>query len=151
MDIFGKEKRSEIMTRITGKETKPEILVRKFLFANGLRYRKNVKSLPGKPDIVLPKYRTIIFIHGCFWHGHKGCPRATLPNTRREFWTSKINKNVRRDLQNMESLEKDNWNVIVLWQCEINSINKRKARLDRLFEEIVNRRINTVTYYVLPP
>ncbi len=146
VDIFGKEKRSEIMARITGKETKPEMLVRKFLFANGLRYRKNVKSLPGKPDIVLPKYRTIIFIHGCFWHGHKGCPRAILPNTRREFWRSKINKNVRRDLQNMESLEKYNWNVIVLWQCEINSINKRKARLDRLFEKIVNRRINTVTY-----
>ena len=95
-DIFSKQKRSEIMSKISGKETKPEILVRKFLFANGYRFRKNDKRYLGKPDIVLPKYKTIIFIHGCFWHGHN-CLAGKLPETRKEFWKEKINGNIERD------------------------------------------------------
>ncbi|MFC1981815.1 very short patch repair endonuclease, partial [Chloroflexota bacterium] len=98
-DKFSKEKRSIIMSHISGKETKPEVLIRKLLFAKGLRYRKNVKSLRGKPDIVLPKYRTVVFIHGCFWHGHEDCPKAKLPDTRREFWEKKISGNMDRDMR----------------------------------------------------
>jgi len=97
MDKFSPKKRSEIMSKITGKETKPEILVRKYLFAKGFRYRKNVKTLPGKPDIVLPKYKTVVFINGCFWHGHKNCKKANLPTTNFNFWKEKIDKNIIRD------------------------------------------------------
>jgi DNA mismatch endonuclease (patch repair protein) len=89
------------MSKISGKETKPEILVRKFLFANGFRYRKNDKRSPGKPDIVLPKYKTVIFIHGCFWHGHN-CPARKLPETRKEFWRKKIQENIDRDNRKVE-------------------------------------------------
>jgi DNA mismatch endonuclease (patch repair protein) len=103
-DIFTKEKRSDIMSKISGKETKPEILVRKYLFANGFRYRKNDKRFPGKPDIVLPKYKTIIFIHGCFWHGHN-CKRGKLPETRKSFWKKKISQNIERDKRNNDILE----------------------------------------------
>lgn len=95
-DIYSKNKRSKIMSKISGKETKYEILVRKFLFEKGFRYRKNDKRLPGRPDIVLPKYKTIIFVHGCFWHGHY-CKAAKLPETNKEFWENKINSNIERD------------------------------------------------------
>ena len=114
------------MSRISGKETKPEVLLRKLLFAKGLRYRKNVKSLRGKPDIVLTKYRTVVFINGCFWHGHEDCPKAKLPDTRREFWEKKITENINRDKADIEILEKENWNVITVWQCEINNNAKRQ-------------------------
>lgn len=120
-DIFSKAKRSEIMSKISGKETKPEILVRKYLFSKGFRYRKNDKKLAGKPDIVLPKYKTVIFIHGCFWHHHKDCPKAALPATNREFWENKISKNVERDAQNRKDLRKLGWNVIEIWQCRIKN------------------------------
>ena len=118
-DIFTTEKRSEIMSKISGKETKPEILVRKFLFAHGFRFRKNDKKLPGKPDIVLPKYKTIIFIHGCFWHGHSKCKKSKLPETRKEFWEEKINQNIGRDLRNIEELKNLGWNVILIWGCTL--------------------------------
>ena len=100
-DIFSKSKRSDIMSKISGKETKPEILVRKYLFAHGFRYRKNVKKLPGKPDIVLPKYKTIIFVNGCFWHGHENCKKSALPTTNTEFWKEKISANVIRDKKSL--------------------------------------------------
>jgi DNA mismatch endonuclease (patch repair protein) len=119
------------MSLISGKETKLEILVRKFLFANGFRFRKNVKNLPGKPDIVLPMYKTIIFIHGCFWHGHT-CKRGTLPNTNIEFWKTKINKNIKRDKRNTIELEKQGWRVIAIWQCEINNIELRNKIFSNL-------------------
>lgn len=123
------------MSKISGKETKPEILVRKFLFANGFRYRKNLKSLPGSPDIVLPKYKTVIFINGCFWHGHS-CKAATLPKTRTEFWRDKISATVVRDSRNYNELESLGWNVLRVWQCEIKNKISREERLNRLISEI---------------
>ena len=114
-----KHKRSEIMAKISGKETKPEILVRKYLFSKGYRYRKNVKTLPGSPDIVLSKYKTVIFINGCFWHGHN-CKRAKLPETRKEIWDGKIRDNIGRDKRNTITLETLGWNVITIWQCEFS-------------------------------
>lgn len=126
------------MSRISGKETKPEILVRKFLFANGFRYRKNVKSLSGSPDIVLPKYRTIIFINGCFWHGHS-CKAAKLPETRTEFWRDKISATVLRDHRSYNELESLGWNVLVVWQCEIKNKSIREKRLNKLILEIKNQ------------
>ena len=134
-DIYSKQKRSDIMSRISGKETKPEILVRKFLFANGFRYRKNVKDLPGKPDIVLPKYKTVIFIHGCFWHGHT-CKRGILPETNIEFWKTKIGGNIERDKRDITELEKRGWNIIVIWQCEIKNAELQKERLIKLLLEM---------------
>ena len=135
-DKFTKEERSRIMSHISGRETKPEVLVRKLLFAKGLRYRKNVKSLRGKPDIVLPKYRTVVFIHGCFWHGHEGCPKAKLPDTRREFWQKKILENMNRDKADIDILRKENWQVITIWQCEISNSQKRQKRLEALISAI---------------
>ena len=135
MDIYPKKKRSDIMSKISGNETKPEILVRKFLFSKGFRFRKNVKNLPGKPDIVLPKYKTVIFVHGCFWHGHS-CKRGTLPETNHEFWQEKIEKNIERDARNASELKESNWNVIIVWQCEIKNRNERNIRLNKLIEEI---------------
>jgi DNA mismatch endonuclease (patch repair protein) len=134
-DIFSKQKRSDIMSHISGKETKQELLVRKFLFTNGFRFRKNVKDLHGKPDIVLPKYKTIIFIHGCFWHGH-ACKRGTLPTTNVDFWKTKIGGNIERDKRDIAELTKQGWNVIVLWQCEIKNIEQQNKRLTELLSEI---------------
>jgi DNA mismatch endonuclease (patch repair protein) len=135
MDIYQRQKRSDIMSRISGKETKPEILIRKFLFANGYRFRKNVKDLPGRPDVVLSKYKTVIFIHGCFWHGHT-CKRGVLPTTNVEFWKTKIGGNVERDKRNITELEKQGWNVIVIWQCEIKNNDLQNERLAKLLSEI---------------
>ncbi|MDD2297371.1 MAG: DNA mismatch endonuclease Vsr, partial [Sphaerochaetaceae bacterium] len=112
--MYSKEKRSQIMSEIRGKESKPEILIRKYLFSKGFRYRLHDEKLPGKPDIVLPKYRTVIFIHGCFWHGHPGCKRSKLPATNTEFWTEKISANIERDKRNVEELKSVGWNVIVV-------------------------------------
>ena len=137
MDIFTKSKRSSIMSKISGKETKPEIAVRKFLFSQGFRYRKNVKKLAGKPDIVLAKYKTVVFVHGCFWHGHS-CKAAKLPETRREFWEQKISSNTERDKRNIAELQQSGWHVITVWQCEINNIANRTVRLNELVEELKN-------------
>ena len=128
------------MSRIRAEETKPEETVRKFLFSHGFRYRKNDKRYPGKPDIVLPKYRTIIFVHGCFWHGHENCKAAELPKTNIAFWKKKISDNKVRDQKNIETLRKEGWNVTIIWQCEIENKNKRKERLELLLKEITNRR-----------
>ena len=122
--------------RFSGKETKPEVIVRKFLFANGFRYRKNDKKLPGRPDIVLPKYKTVIFVHGCFWHNHKDCKYAKLPTTRKEFWEDKIVNNKARDERNKRVLEEKGWKVLTVWQCEINNAEKRERRLLRLTDEV---------------
>ncbi len=133
MDIFTRQKRSEIMAKVSSKDTKPEIIVRKFLFARGFRFRKNVKNLPGKPDIVLRKYKTIIFINGCFWHGHT-CKRAGLPKNNHSFWEEKITKNKTRDIENIRILEEMGWHVMTVWQCELLNITQRENKL----EEIVN-------------
>lgn len=135
-DIFSKAKRSEIMSKISGKETKPEIKVRKYLFAKGFRFRKNDKKLPGKPDIVLPKYKTVIFIHGCFWHHHENCPKSSLPTSNREFWENKINGNVERDKLNQSALVKTDWNVITIWQCQIKNQTVFKETMDEVVKNI---------------
>jgi len=117
------------MSRIKGKDTKPEILVRSILHRLGYRFRKNVTHLPGKPDIVLPKYKTIIFVHGCFWHQHKGCAKCKIPKSKVDFWTEKLGKNVERDKKHKRELEEMGWKIIYLWECEIKSENQVKERL----------------------
>lgn len=129
--------RSENMSRIHSINTKPEEIVRKYLFSHGFRYRKNDKRYPGKPDIVLPKHHTIIFVNGCFWHMH-GCSRSRLPRSNQEYWRPKIERNIQRDAENQQKLEADSWKVIVVWECELK---KRTAeeRLSRLCDEIRKR------------
>jgi len=107
------------MSRIKGKNTLPELLVRKFLFANGYRYRLNVKTLPGKPDIVLPKYKTVLFINGCFWHGHEGCRYFVIPKTRTEWWLTKISDTQKRDCEAENQLNELEWKVITVWTCKL--------------------------------
>ena len=134
-DIFSSEKRSNIMSKISGKNTKPEILIRKFLFSKGFRYRINVKALPGKPDIVLPKYTTVIFVNGCFWHGHT-CKKGRIPSSNTDFWKEKILNNKLRDKKNLDLLTELGWKVIIIWLCEINNISNRKIRFECLLEEL---------------
>lgn len=121
MDVHDKKTRSYNMSRIKGKNTKPEEIVRKYLFSKGFRYRKNDKRLPGTPDIVLPKYKTVIFVNGCFWHGHKDCRYFVIPKTNTDFWLNKINTNVERDKRKQEVLKEHGWNVVVVWECELKS------------------------------
>jgi DNA mismatch endonuclease (patch repair protein) len=121
MDVHDKNTRSFNMSRIKGKNTKPELLVRKFLFHNGFRYRLNLKRLPGKPDIVLPKYNTVIFVNGCFWHAHEDCDIFKWPKTNTKSWRKKLEGNKKRDRENIKKLEDIGWNVIVLWECQLKS------------------------------
>lgn len=132
-DILSKEKRSELMSKVAGKETKPEIVVRKYLFSKGFRFRKNVKNLPGTPDIVLPKYKTVVFVHGCFWHGHS-CRR--LPKSNLEFWKDKIAKNMVRDNNKIEELRNLGWDVVVIWECELKNKELREKTLHQVSEHI---------------
>jgi len=122
------------MSMIKGKDTKPEIIVRKYLFQNGYRYRLNYSKLPGKPDVVLPKYKTTIFVNGCFWHGHKGCKFFVAPKTRTKWWLEKIEKTKERDKNNYRKLNEANWNVIVIWECELK--HNVESRLEKLIREI---------------
>lgn len=117
MDIWPKAKRSAVMGRIRGRNTKPELLLRSLLHRSGLRYSLRTGGLPGRPDIVLPKFRTVIFVHGCFWHRHPGCPVATMPKTRTAFWQAKFDSNVQRDARNGAALRKLGWKVLVVWEC----------------------------------
>jgi len=135
MDVHDPETRSYNMSRIKGKDTKPELLVRKFLFAQGFRYRINVKDLPGKPDIVLPKYKTVVFVNGCFWHGHKGCRYFVLPKTRTEWWLQKIKETQRRDKEKEIQLNVAGWKVITVWECELKP-EKRGETLNSLVSEV---------------
>ena len=118
-DVHNKETRSYNMSRIRSKDTKPEMMVRRFLFANGFRYRLHDPKLPGKPDIVLPKYKTVIFVNGCFWHGHKGCSYFVLPKTRTEWWLQKIKGTMARDKAAEVALNVMGWRVIVIWECQL--------------------------------
>jgi DNA mismatch endonuclease (patch repair protein) len=140
-DVHSKEIRSFNMSQIKGRDTKPEILVRKFLFSNGLRYRTYSKNLPGKPDIVLPKYNSVVFIHGCFWHGHENCKLFVVPKTRTEWWLNKINGNIRNDSEKIKSLESNGWKVFVIWGCELTAW-KREKTLQELFHKIKLKNIN---------
>ena len=134
-DVHSTEIRSYNMSRIKGKNTKPEMLVRKYLFAKGFRYRLHVNHLPGKPDLVLPKYKTIIFINGCFWHGHSGCRYFVIPKTRTEWWLQKISDTQIRDLKTQQELEQLGWNIIIVWTCELKNI-KKDDRLTKLIRDI---------------
>lgn len=118
-DRLTPQQRHYVMSRIHGKGTKPELLVRQWLWRHGYRYRLNVKSVPGKPDIVMRKYRTAIFVNGCFWHGHEGCDKFKIPQTNREFWVNKIKRNQERDQRNYQVLHDNGWQVIVVWECQL--------------------------------
>jgi DNA (cytosine-5)-methyltransferase 1 len=139
-DVHSKETRSYNMSRIRAKDTKPEILVRKFLFSKGLRYRVNDEKLPGKPDIVLPKYKIVIFIHGCFWHGHEGCKYYVVPKTRTEWWLSKINTNKNNDAKAVCKLKIAGWNIIIVWECDLKSDRQEKT-LNDLYQKIINLKL----------
>lgn len=130
-DVHTPEQRSYNMSQIHSKDTKPEEIVRKYLFSQGFRYRKNDSRLPGKPDIVLPKYKTVIFVNGCFWHGHEGCKYFVWPKNNAEFWKVKISGNIQRDAQSICQLEDHGWKVIVVWECELKKTN-RETTLTKL-------------------
>jgi DNA mismatch endonuclease, patch repair protein len=130
-DTFTKAKRSEIMSRIGGKDTAPELRVRRLLHALGFRFRLHRTDLPGKPDVVLPRHRKVVLIHGCFWHCHPGCPRAALPTTNVEFWQKKIGGNQARDRRVRRELREAGWDVLVLWQCQLKSLDVLTRRLLR--------------------
>ena len=130
------------MSQIRSKNTKPEEIVRKYLFSKGFRYRKNDKRYPGRPDIILPKYKTAIFVNGCFWHMHDGCPEFVMPKSNIDYWKPKLERNKRHDIENKITLEKQEWKVIVVWECELKKDNK-EDRLRRLVEEIVQNIPNT--------
>lgn len=134
-DRISKEHRSWNMSRIRGKDTKPEVLLRSLLHRRGFRFRLHAPGLPGKPDIVLPKYRTVIFVHGCFWHRHEGCPNASMPKTRTGFWTEKFRKTVERDREKQAQLESDGWRVLTVWECELK--NDPEALLDMLENQLL--------------
>lgn len=119
MDIWSKEKRSEVMSRIRGKNTNPEMILRSYLFKQGFRFRVHRKDLPGKPDIVLSKYNTIIFVHGCFWHYHKDCREGRIPSSNSKFWKEKLEKNIEKDKKHITALKLAGWKVVVIWECEL--------------------------------
>lgn len=133
-DHITQEKRSWNMSQIRSVDTKAEILVRKLLHSLGYRFRLHRKDLPGKPDIVLPKYKIVIFIHGCFWHCHKGCSRATIPKSNVEYWINKFSKNTERDIQNTKKLSKAGWKVITVWECELKNLDSLIKKLDNLIK-----------------
>ncbi len=133
VDRISKEQRSKNMSAIKNKNTKPEMKVRKYLHARGLRYRLHKKELDGKPDLIFSKYHCALFVHGCFWHGHNGCKNFRIPKTRSDWWETKINGNVLRDQKNIESLQTSGWKPRVIWECEI-----REDNLDRLYNAIVS-------------
>lgn len=124
------------MRQVSATDTKPEIAIRRFLYANGFRYRKNFKKIAGKPDLFILKYRVAIFIHGCFWHGHPGCKHASFPKSNRDYWINKITGNINRDIKNIQTLTESGIRSIVIWECEINTIGKRKHRLENLINQI---------------
>lgn len=139
-DVHSPETRSFNMSQIKGKNTKPEELVRRYLFSHGFRYRKNVSLLPGKPDIVLPKYKTCIFVNGCFWHKHEGCRYFVWPKNNAEFWKKKITGNVERDLHQQNELRLLGWNVVVIWECEL-----KKDRFNETMASVTDNLRNNVT------
>ena len=133
-DTISPEHRSWNMSRIRNKDTKIEVLVRKYLFSRGYRFRKNDKRYPGKPDVVLPKYHVVILVNGCFWHQHPGCKNATMPKSNTEFWKEKLGKNVTNDSKNIEKLSSMGWKVITLWECELEK--DFEACMEKLIDEI---------------
>ncbi|GAA0871107.1 very short patch repair endonuclease [Gangjinia marincola] len=136
-DVHSKEVRSYNMSQIKGSNTKPEMLVRRFLHSNGFRYKLHDKKLPGKPDIVLPKYKTIIEVQGCFWHGHENCKYYKLPKSNKKFWENKIDKNIDRDKQSKKKILELGWNLIIVWECDL-----KKDKIESTFKDITTRLIS---------
>ena len=139
MDKLTKEQRHRCMASIRGKDTKPELLVRRFLFSRGFRYRLNHPRLPGRPDIVLRKYRTVIFVNGCFWHGHEGCKHYVVPKSNTEFWIAKIERNRARDIDEQHELAAMGWHCITVWECQLkpairkNTLESLVYTLNRIY------------------
>ncbi len=131
VDVFSSPFRSRLMSRVTGRNTKPEITVRKLLHRMGYRFRLHRPDLPGKPDIVLPRLRTAIFVHGCFWHSHNGCKRSGRPTTNIEFWEKKIERTIVRDQENLEALKALGWRPLVIWECQVKDTNQLVATITR--------------------
>lgn len=136
-DNHTQDQRSYNMSRIRSNNTAPEKIVRSYLFSKGLRFRKNDKRYPGHPDIVLPKYNTIVFVHGCFWHRHEGCRYATTPSTNAKYWQRKFQMNVSRDKRDQELLERMGWHVLIIWECQLKK-DVRSDNLQKLYFSIVN-------------
>lgn len=137
-DVKTPEQRSRNMAAIKGKDTKPEMIVRKYLFSRGLRFRVQVRKLPGKPDIVLPEYKTAIFVNGCFWHGHEGCKYFRLPKSNVEFWKEKIERNIERDKESMQALFDLGWKVVRVWECELRNKANREETLNKIYTSITS-------------
>ena len=135
-DVHDKKTRSFNMSRIRCKDTGPEILARKFLFGKGFRYKLHDRTLPGKPDLVFPKYRTVVFIHGCFWHGHEGCKYFVIPQTRRKWWSDKINRNKQLDAERIRQLKKLGWRIITVFECRLKP-KSRERTLNQLAMRLV--------------
>ena len=135
-DTHSKETRSYNMSRIKSQDTKPETIVRKFLFSKGMRFRKNDKRFPGHPDIILPKYKVAVFINGCFWHCHEGCTDFVIPKSNLDYWVPKLERNRNRDAENYVKLKNDGWNVFVVWECELKNA-VRDERLEKLYRDII--------------
>lgn len=134
-DIFSPEKRSQIMSRVRGYDTEPELLVRSFLFRLGYRFRIHQDKLPGNPDIVLARHKKVIFVHGCFWHGHKGCSRSKRPQAHYSFWKEKLDKNTERDKMQQGELRKLGWKYLVIWQCQIKNFERLQKRIKEFLEK----------------
>jgi DNA mismatch endonuclease, patch repair protein len=135
-DVYSKAKRSYTMSRIRSKDTKPEILVRKYLFAEGFRFRLHNKKIPGSPDISLKKHKCLIFVNGCFWHGHSNCKISHMPKTNKKFWNTKIWNNIKRDKRTLKKLRKLGWKVLVIWECQIKG-EKTEINLQKLIRNIL--------------
>lgn len=136
-DTISPKHRSWNMSRVRSTDTKPEVKIRSMLHAKGFRFRKNVKSLPGVPDIVLPKYKTVVFVHGCFWHQHPNCVKSHIPKSNVEFWTEKLGKNVIRDKKHKKNLKKLGWKIIYVWECELKNFEKLEKNLQKKIKSAI--------------
>jgi len=134
-DVFSKEKRSWLMSRVKGRDTKPEILVRSFVHRMGFRFRIHGRDLPGNPDIILPKHGKVIFVNGCFWHGHRRCLRSKRPTTHKGFWNRKLDQNIERDKRFRRMLRRMGWQVLVVWECETRKQEKLLRKLERFLRD----------------
>lgn len=137
-DVMTPEQRSRCMAAVKGKDTKPEMIVRKYLFSRGMRFCVQVRKLPGTPDIVLPKYKTVILVNGCFWHGHEDCKYFRLPKSNVEFWKEKIKRNIERDRESMQALLDLGWKIIRVWECELRNKANRENTLNKIYKSITS-------------
>jgi len=145
VDTFSPEKRSDIMRRVRSTNTTPEKKVRSLLHKLGFRFRLHRRDLPGKPDIILPKYRAVVFVHGCFWHRHQDCPHATTPSSNKEYWLPKFKRTIERDKKNREELRQKGWNAIIVWECETNDLQKlRKQVVMKIYREQTHSMLSPV-------